>query len=66
MEFAKRFLIGICLVSCVFFAGCKTFQASNASACNVGFDYKDPGVNDTNARALLVHYCLCVDDKLCK
>lgn len=47
-------------------SGCKTFQASNASACKVGFDYKDPGVNDTNARALLVHYCLCVDEKLCK
>ena len=42
-----------------FAGGCKTFQASNASACRVGFDYQDPGVNEQNARALLVHYCLC-------
>ena len=39
--------------------GCKTFRSSNASACRVGFDYADTGVNERNARALLVHYCIC-------
>lgn len=46
--------------------GCKTLKASNTSACRVAFDYQDPGVNDQNARALLVHYCLCVDERGCK
>lgn len=46
--------------------GCKTVVVTNATACHVGFDYKDPGVNNRNARALLAHYCICVDEKLCK
>ncbi len=47
-------------------AGCANFNASNASACVVPFDYGDEGVNDQNARALLIHYCICKDEKACK
>lgn len=55
----------ICLLAlCA--SGCKTWRASNATACRVGFDYKDPGVNDQNARALLTHYCLCVNPRPCQ
>lgn len=50
----------------MFVNGCARLQVTNASACRVGFDYADEGVNNQNARALLEHYCLCVDDKLCK
>ena len=39
---------------------------SNASACLIPFDYGDEGVNAQNARALLVHYCLCKDEKACE
>lgn len=46
--------------------GCKTFQASNASACVIPFDYGDAGANMTNKRALLIHYCLCKDESVCK
>lgn len=45
--------------------GCKTYQTSNNSACIIPFDYSDEGVNDENARALLIHYCLCKDPKAC-
>ncbi len=47
-------------------AGCATWRASNASACLVPFDYTDENVNDQNARALLIHYCLCKDERACK
>ncbi len=47
-------------------AGCSTFPASKAPACRVDFDYRDPGVNEQNARALLVHYCLCIDGAPCR
>ena len=54
----------ICLlIMCV--SGCKTLNTTNATACHVGFDYADTSVNDRNARALLKHYCICFDDKLC-
>lgn len=46
-------------------SGCKTYQASNASACVIPFDYGDTGVNDKNARALLIHYCICKDERAC-
>ena len=52
------------MLMCV--SGCETVQITNATACEVGFDYKDKGVNNQNARALLVHYCICHDNKLCK
>ena len=47
-------------------SGCKTLKTSNATACHVGFDYSDEGVNERNARALLKHYCLCFDEGACK
>ena len=55
----------ICLMI-PFLTGCVRFQASNATACNVGFDYDDNSVNKQNKKALLVHYCICFDDKLCE
>ena len=45
--------------------GCKTAPVTNATACEVGFDYKDTGVNERNARALLAHYCICKDKSAC-
>ena len=57
-------LIICLLLTCA--GGCKTFQASNAAACRVEFDYADPGVNEQNARALLVHYCLCRNAQPCR
>lgn len=58
-------LLTVCLLTlCV--SGCRTWGASNATACRVGFDYTDTGVNDQNARALLKHYCICVDEALCE
>lgn len=50
----------------MFIVGCKTLTVTNATACEVGFDYKDPNVNEQNARALLTHYCICKDEKLCQ
>lgn len=47
-------------------AGCTKLQISNASACLVPFDYGDEGVNDQNAKALLIHYCLCKDENACQ
>lgn len=55
----------VCL-SAMFATGCQTLKASNATACAINFDYKDTGVNDQNARALLVHYCICKDKKACE
>ena len=46
-------------------SGCATSVGSNASACQIVFDYRDPGVNERNARALLVHYCLCHNPRIC-
>ena len=48
--------------------GCVKYQrATNATICeNVHFDYADEGVNDTNARGLLLFYCLCEDNKACE
>ena len=68
MEFVKRYLIRICLICsmCFIISGCKTFQASNASACAIPFDYGDSGANIANKRALLIHYCLCKDESVCK
>ena len=53
----------IILLLCL--GGCTTWQASNASACVIPFDYGDEGVNDANAKALLLHYCICKDEKAC-
>lgn len=47
-------------------AGCAGFKASNASACVIPFDYGDGGVNDQNAKALLMYYCLCKDEHACR
>lgn len=58
-------VFAICLlILCV--NGCKTVNVSNTTACQVGFDYSDNGVNEQNARALLSHYCICYDEELCK
>lgn len=46
--------------------GCTKLQVSNASACLVPFDYADEGVNEQNARALLMYYCVCKDARMCK
>ena len=46
--------------------GCTKLQVSNASACLVPFDYADEGVNEQNARALLMYYCICKDARMCK
>ena len=54
------------LVMMMLGAGCTTWQTSSAGACAVPFDYGDEGVNAQNARALLIHYCLCKDEKACK
>lgn len=40
-------------------AGCKSISPSNATACHVGFDYSDTGVNTRNATALIRHFCIC-------
>lgn len=45
--------------------GCKTVTVSNTTACHVGFDYDDKGVNEQNAKALLAHYCICFDETIC-
>ena len=63
MRFMTALIICL-LTTCA--SGCKTWRASNATACRVGFDYKDPGVNDQNARALLKHYCLCKGSPVCQ
>ena len=55
----------VCLLT-LYASGCATFPATNRTACYVGFDYTDEGVNDQNARALLKHYCICVDEALCE
>lgn len=47
-------------------SGCGTLRTTNATACYVGFDYTDEGVNDKNARALLKHYCICFNEDVCK
>lgn len=47
-------------------SGCRTLNVSNATACNVGFDYGDSGVNEQNVDALLAHYCICVDKSFCE
>lgn len=47
-------------------AGCTKLQISNTSACQVPFDYADEGVNEQNARALLMYYCICEDEKACQ
>ena len=60
-----RIMFMLCLLMTLG-AGCTTWQTSNASACLVPFDYGDDGVNDQNARALLIHYCICRDEKACK
>ena len=46
--------------------GCARLQVSNASTCAIPFDYSDEGVNEQNARGLLIHYCLCKDENLCE
>lgn len=46
--------------------GCtKSQMVRTESVCRISFDYGDEGVNDQNARALLIHYCLCKDEKQC-
>ncbi len=55
-------LWGGCLLTA---CGINLNKPSNLPACRIAFDYKDTGVNDQNARALLVHYCLCVDAQRC-
>ncbi len=48
-------------------SGCtKSLTNSNTSACLIPFDYGDDGVNERNARGLLMHYCLCHDNGACK
>lgn len=51
----------------MFLTACQTYpKASNASVCVIPFDYGDTGANATNKRALLLHYCLCKDERACK
>ena len=64
-ERAQAILI-MCVTLLLTACGISSNRRSNAPACMVGFDYKDEGVNDTNARALLSHYCLCVEAKFCQ
>lgn len=46
--------------------GCtKSVMVQTDSVCHIPFDYGDEGVNVQNARALLIHYCLCKDEKPC-
>lgn len=42
--------------------GCKSITISNDTACHVGFDYTDTGVNSRNATALIRHFCICNPD----
>ena len=57
----------VCLVwmSIGFVVGCTTLQTSSASVCLIPFDYADEGINEQNARALLLYYCLCKNEKAC-
>lgn len=58
-------LFTVCLLT-MLVGSCKSYQTSNASVCQIPFDYGDKGVNDTNARGLLIYYCLCKDETPCK
>ena len=65
MGYVKKLLLLVMLSGVIITAGCTKLQTSNASACVIPFDYGDEGVNAQNARALLVHYCLCKDARAC-
>lgn len=58
-------MLVICLLTSVV-SGCRTIDVTNATACHVGFDYYDTGANDQNVKALMAHYCICVDSKACE
>ena len=66
MRIKYTMLLVICLML-ISTLGCRSVTVNNDTACYVGFDYSDTGVNTRNATALIRHFCICnPDNKDCK